>query len=437
MICFLTSRMDEPATEKLNPANHLTDELRLYFPNPCRALHICSDPDSRDKTDYYAAFTKNMFEEAGFSFECFSVLDGRNEKMAAELVRGSNLIILSGGHVPTQNRFFARIGLRGLLEDFNGVLIGISAGSMNSAEEVYAFPEKEGEAVDPGYQRFLPGLRLTKTNLLPHYQANKDDVLDGMQIYEEIACPDSVGRTFYAVPDGTYLFLDGSKEELRGEAYTVKNGALSQVSSHGDVLSIREAPYTIRKVKGTVDWERIPAFAIDRVLWTEDTGIRAGGQLCHDGENLYVRLFAKEEEIRAEYTAPLSPVYQDSCLEFFFTAGNRGNYFNFEINPKGCLLIQTGAGRNGRISLVREDAAEYFGIRTRRTAAGWEASYRIPLDFLRVFRPDYSFSGELRANAYKCGDRTAHRHYLAWHPVLSGKPDFHRPEDFGRMLFEE
>ena len=62
MICFLTSRMDEPATEKLNPANHLTDELRLYFPNPCRALHICSDPDSRDKTDYYAAFTKNMFE---------------------------------------------------------------------------------------------------------------------------------------------------------------------------------------------------------------------------------------------------------------------------------------------------------------------------------------------------------------------------------------
>ena len=40
-------------------------------------------------------------------------------------------------------------------------------------------------------------------------------------------------------------------------------------------------------------------------------------------------------------------------------------------------------------------------------------------------------------NAYKCGDLTVHRHYLAWSPVRSKKPDFHRTEDFGRMTFEE
>ena len=238
MICFLTSRTDDPATGELNPANRFINELRTRFPDPCRALAVCSDPDSWDITDYYTSLTRKAFEDAGFTFEQFSILDSRNETGAAELVRGSNLLIFSGGHVPTQNRFFHRIGLRGLLEGYGGIVIGISAGSMNSAEEVYAQPEEEGEATDPAYQRFLPGLGLTKTNLLPHYQENRDDILDGMRIYQDIACPDSMGRTFYAIPDGTYLLIDSGREELCGEAYMVKDGTMSQISSPDEVLFV-------------------------------------------------------------------------------------------------------------------------------------------------------------------------------------------------------
>ena len=81
------------------------------------------------------------------------------------------------------------------------------------------------------------GLDLTKTNLLPHYQDNRDDVLDGLRIYEDIACPDSIGKTFYAIPDGSYLFIDADKrEELRGEAYMVRDGLIKQISSHGNVV---------------------------------------------------------------------------------------------------------------------------------------------------------------------------------------------------------
>jgi dipeptidase E len=238
MICFLTSRMDDPETGELNPANHFIDALRSRFPNPCRALDLCSDPEDWEKMDFYAAFTRKMLEKAGFVFERFLTLDGRNEDHAAKLVRESNLMILSGGHVPTQNRFFEKIRLRDLLKSCEGVVLGISAGSMNSADEVYAQPEEEGEAVDPAYRRFLPGLGLTKTNLLPHYQENKDDVLDGRRIYADIACPDSMGRTFYAIPDGSYLLIDAGKEELRGEAYMVRDGVLRQISSRGEVISL-------------------------------------------------------------------------------------------------------------------------------------------------------------------------------------------------------
>lgn len=157
MICFLTSRIDVPDTGELNSANRFIDELRLRFPNPCRAIDICSDPDGWEKTDYYASLTKKMFEDAGFAFEKFDILDSRNEDLAEKLVRESNLLILSGGHVPTQNRFLDKIFLRDLLKNYEGVVIGISSGSMNSAAEVYSQPEKEGEAIDPLYRRFLLG----------------------------------------------------------------------------------------------------------------------------------------------------------------------------------------------------------------------------------------------------------------------------------------
>ena len=158
--------------------------------------------------------------------------------MTAKLVQEPNLLILFGGHVPTQNHFFKKICLRELLKNYEGVVIGISAGSMNSADTVYAQPEKEGEAVHPAYRRFLTGLNVTKTNLLPHYQEIKDDVLDGLRVFEDIAYVDSIGKTFYAIPDGSYLLIDMGKEELHGEAYMVRDGAMRQISARGEVVSL-------------------------------------------------------------------------------------------------------------------------------------------------------------------------------------------------------
>ena len=237
MICFLTSRTDIP-TGELDPANGFIEEMRRCFPNPCRALDICSDPDGWESMDYYSGLIRTSFEDAGFRFENFRTLDSRNEEQAAELVRDSNLIILSGGHVPTQNAFFRKIGLRELMKDYDGIVVGISAGSMNSADVVYSQPEEEGEAVDPDYRRFLTGLNLTKVMLLPHYQDEKDVVLDGLRVFEDVAYPDSMGRTFYAIPDGSYLYIDSGWEELRGEAYMIRDGVLTQVAVNGGTVRL-------------------------------------------------------------------------------------------------------------------------------------------------------------------------------------------------------
>ena len=41
--------------------------------------------------------------------------------------------MLCGGHVPTQNHFFAQLGLPGLFHGYHGIVMGVSAGSMNAA----------------------------------------------------------------------------------------------------------------------------------------------------------------------------------------------------------------------------------------------------------------------------------------------------------------
>lgn len=240
MICFLTSSPFEDSTGALNPANGFTKALVEVIPARAKGLFISSDTDSFARTDGFAQSVWKSFCDVGISLAECRVLDNRNRDHAAELTAWADLIVLAGGHVPTQNRFFQQIGLRERMHRFRGVVVGISAGTMNSADVVYAHPELEGEAVDPQFQRFLPGLGLTKIQILPHYQMIKDDVLDGLRVFEEIAYPDSVGRAFYALVDGSYLFLSQGVQELRGEAYRIRDGILRQVCSRGEVLSLSD-----------------------------------------------------------------------------------------------------------------------------------------------------------------------------------------------------
>ena len=166
-------------------------------------------------------------------FSAYRVLDGQNADRAEELVRKSDLIVLAGGHVPTQNHFFRKIGLARLLRNFPGVVMGISAGSMNCAETVYVQPEEPGESASE-FLRFCPGLGLTKAQILPHYQKVKDYILDGKRLFEDITYADSMGNTFYALPDFSYIVDDGHRAVLYGEGYRLQNGTLKQIARTGD-----------------------------------------------------------------------------------------------------------------------------------------------------------------------------------------------------------
>ena len=242
MNIFITSSpyIDGADRAILNDANGFTDRLREVLPPNPSALFVCADPDDHDMTCHFAADTCGAFSAAGMAFSRYDVLDGSNAEEAAQLIDQSDFLIFSGGHVPTQNRFFQEIGLREILTDFDGVVMGISAGSMNLADVVYVQPEEPGEGIDPDFQRFAPGLGLTDVNILPHYQKVKDNILDGLQLMEDIAYPDSENNTFFALPDGSYFYQDDDCLLLCGQAWLIRDCQLSQLTEEEEVLDMED-----------------------------------------------------------------------------------------------------------------------------------------------------------------------------------------------------
>ena len=51
-------------------------------------------------------------------------------------------------------------------------------------------------------------------------------------------------------------------------------------------------------------------------------------------------------------------------------------------------------------------------------------------------KEDFASGDTIKANFYKCGDDMPQKHYLSWHPIRIEKPNFHRPDHFGTLIFE-
>ena len=197
--------------------------------------------------------------------------------------------------------------------------------------------------------------------------------------------------------------------------------------------------YMIKRVSGQPDWSCVPSLEVDNILWLPDANIRVSQQICYDDTAIYVHQRAVEQHIRAEEKGPMAMVCFDSCLEFFFCPDpNSDRYFNFEWNPEGGLYLGLRSGQAFYVRLQPEDPVALFDYHSRRTEDGWEIFYKIPLFFINLIFPEFKLASgtALRANCFKCGDRTVQPHYLSWNPSTCEYPNFHRICDFGRMILE-
>lgn len=212
----------------LNKDNGFVDSLKKYWKEDARVLIFASDPYDKKMNDGNVAFVKQAWPYSGLSISKVDICDDKNRELV-DKIHEYDFILLSGGHVPTEHKFYKELNLKEKLASFDGILMGISAGTMIQADTVYSIPELEGESIDPNYNRYLDGLGLTNINVIPHYQYLKTVVLDGKKMIDEIAIEDSYGHIYYGVVDGAYILIKDGISTLYGEGYIIKDGEIKLI----------------------------------------------------------------------------------------------------------------------------------------------------------------------------------------------------------------
>jgi len=227
MVLYITSN---PFSEdgNFNGANDFLFNFSRDWPQGGACLLISADPEAHDMNVRIRDDFARALNAAGAHFSLFDICDNADSS-PAERLGDYSAVFLSGGHVPTQNKFFAEIGLREKISSYNGLVLGISAGSMNCADDVYAIPELKGEAKSKKYKRYLKGLGLTTLSVIPHYASALKEEVDGKRVIADIAIKDSYNHTFYGLPDGSYFLKKDGLTRLYGEAYTLKNGMIEKI----------------------------------------------------------------------------------------------------------------------------------------------------------------------------------------------------------------
>lgn len=174
---------------------------------------------------------------------------------------------------------------------------------------------------------------------------------------------------------------------------------------------------------------------IDVLNWKEQypTAPDTKFTLAHTDEILYVRFEIKGEIPLATKINDLELVNEDACVEMFIANADNTHYWNFEFNPVG--VCNASYRKERKVDVVRLNPEQLQSIQrfpVQLCAAHWSLLVGLPFSLIEF---DLAHEHARRANFYKCGDKTAMKHYASWNAINASAPSFHLPEFFGEVKF--
>lgn len=188
--------------------------------------------------------------------------------------------------------------------------------------------------------------------------------------------------------------------------------------------------------------EKAAKVAICECNWPKEAPYTpdCNGAVARSKTHLAVIYHVRGLDLRATEMEDNGRSWEDSCCEFFVSDPFDGSYYNFELTCVGSLLSAKGTGRQDRQAIdpalltrvIRHSSLERRPIVITGQIIGWTVAMLIPFELIGI-DPD-NLPVSVRANFYKCGDLTAHPHFLSWNPIPIPKPDFHKPEFFGELI---
>lgn len=230
MKLFLTSRLLTDPDLRLNPMNGFVNSLREVFSPYEELVYVSSNPEAYEDNDAAMNEVVSAFASEGLKFAKTTVLDGRNSSSAGDICQGKDkMIILSKGDVFSQNRFFHSIDFKSIIRKFAGTVVAEGGGAMNCSGVLYVMPRTLDQAFSNSFMKFLPGLGLTSRAIIPHFERVRSRMLGNLRYMEDVILSDSNGKSFFALPEGSFISYDGGKETINGPIWHIHDGEIQEV----------------------------------------------------------------------------------------------------------------------------------------------------------------------------------------------------------------
>lgn len=209
--------------DPIDDSNGIIEQIKSCLVKEDSFVYFASNPSCFEITDMYAKFVFDSFKLSGFNFKNYIIIDDRFNGDLKSIVDSADVIFLTGGDTKTQMDFFERIGLRDILKDYEGVVIGQSAGSMNLANLVVCPPDKEDISTYT-----WNGLGIVDINIEPHFS---EDIFYKDDFYSNKLKELSNTYPLYAYGDGTHIYYDGSNYTIYGDVYYLFDSKLEKIDS--------------------------------------------------------------------------------------------------------------------------------------------------------------------------------------------------------------
>lgn len=212
-----------------------------------------------------------------------------------------------------------------------------------------------------------------------------------------------------------------------------------------NIKKITTEDLSVASLSAVMDQEKIEFNTVGCVNWDSyPYKPKVKFRIAHTDNAILLNYQVEEDSVRAKYGEDNGSVWTDSCVEFFVSLANDGLYYNLESNCIGTVLLGVGNDRHDRerassdvlsgvqrwASLGRNPFEERVGH------CSWELSLIVPYTVFFKHSIKSLDDATIKGNFYKCGDELKTPHYISWNLIETEKPDFHRPEFFGKLCFE-
>lgn len=169
-------------------------------------------------------------------------------------------------------------------------------------------------------------------------------------------------------------------------------------------------------------------------------------QVAYDDSYLYIAFSCNDLDIHSRFTKRDEFLWKDEVVEVFIDTDEQpNNYVELEVSPKNVFFDSYITNPKkidvpATIKFTLEDyktAVQVNGTTNDRTDQdqNWTVEMAIPLnELVENYQPEQLPTYNWKINFYRINSDTHPLKLIAWLPTGG---NFHRPEKFGRLTFEE